>query len=482
MRQGAQCFLINTRELLDRETPSAATPDTPPDFLSNFSDEERAYFMEHVPSCYHDFADVFSEQEARTMPPHRPYDHTIDVEEGKQPPHGPIYSMLGVELDALKKYLEEMLGKGFIRPSSSPAGAPVLFAKKKDGSLRLCVDYRSLNKITRKNCYPLPLIGDLLDRLSSAKVFTKIDLRVGFNNIRIAEGEEWKTAFRTRYGSFEYLVMPMGLSNAPATFQTFMNDIFADVADLFVIVYLDDILIFSDDMKSHKKHVRLVLQRLKDNNLFAKLSKCTFHTDTIDYLGFIVSPRGLHMDPAKTRVIEEWPPPKNLRETQSFLGFTNFYRRFILNFSEIANPLVALTRKDRPFAWNAKAQEAFESLKAAFTSAPVLAHYNPAHACILETDASNYALGGILSQIDPDTGEDHPIAFHSRSLIPAERNYEIYDKELLAIVDSMAHWRQYLEGSPHDIQVLTDHKGLEYFNESIMCCRSVWIGNESLIL
>jgi len=250
-RQGAYCCVINTHEILKHVTEE---PVDEPDF-SEYTDDELKNFKDKVPECYHDFADVFSEGVARKLPPHRSYDHTIEVEEGKQPPHGPIYAMSGVELAALKDYIEDNLKKGFIRPSNSPAGAPVLFAKKKDGSLRLCVDFRGLNKITRKNRYPLPLIGDLLDRLSTAKVFTKIDLRVGFHNVRIAEGHEWKTAFRTRYGSFEYLVMPMGLTNAPATFQTFMNDIFADCADDFVIVYLDDILIFSKDPREHQKHV-----------------------------------------------------------------------------------------------------------------------------------------------------------------------------------------------------------------------------------
>jgi len=242
-----------------------------------------------------------------------------------------------------------------------------------------------------------------------------------------------------------------------------MNDIFADVSDVFVIVYLDDILIFSDDMKSHKKHVRLVLQRLRDNNLFAKLKKCTFHTDTIDYLGFVISPKGIHMDPAKTRVIHEWPPPRTMREVQSFLGFANFYRRFIENYSKVAYPLTILTRKDKPFQWTDKAQSAFDNLKTAFTTAPVLAHYNPEFPCVVETDASDYSLGGILSQFNPETSELHPIAFHSRTLNPPERNYPIYEKELLAIVDSLKHWRQYLEGSPEQILILTDHQGLEYF-------------------
>ena len=222
--------------------------------------------------------------------------------------------------------MDDNLCKGFIRPSNSPAGAPILFAKKKDGSLRLCVDYRGLNRITRKNRYPLPLINDLLDRLKTAKIFTKLDLRAGYNNVRIASGHEWKTAFRTRYGSFEYLVMPFGMTNSPATFQHFMNDIFRDMTDDFVVIYLDDILIFSADPAKHEQHVRLVLERLRQHNLHAKPEKCQFHTDTTEYLGFIVSPKGVAMDPAKTKVIGDWPTPRNLKEVQSFLGFANFYR------------------------------------------------------------------------------------------------------------------------------------------------------------
>ena len=228
------------------------------------SPAERTQFESSVPAEYHEFADVFSAADAEALPPHRPYDHTIDLEEGAAPPYGPIYSMSETELKALREYLDDMLGKGFIRPSNSPAGAPILFAKKKDGSLRLCVDYRGLNAITRKNRYPLPLVGDLLDRLRSAKFFTKIDLRAGYNNVRISPGHEWKTAFRTRYGSFEYLVMPFGMTNSPATFQHFMNDIFRNIANIFVIVYLDDILVFSETEEEHRVHVRRVLERPRD--------------------------------------------------------------------------------------------------------------------------------------------------------------------------------------------------------------------------
>lgn len=466
-RQGAECFFVQVREL-QQLLGNTSNPDgylVPEDLnIDDFlSEAEKATFESVVPEEYHDFADVFSKSEADILPPHRPYDHTIDLEEGATPPHGPIYSMSEVELAALKEHLDTELGKGFIRASNSPAGAPILFAKKKDGSLRLCIDYRGLNKVTKKNRYPLPLIGNLLDRLRSAKVFTKIDLRAGYNNVRIAEGHEWKTAFRTRYGSFEYLVMPFGMSNSPATFQHFMNNIFRDMVDVFVVVYLDDILIFSDNMADHRKHVRMVLERLREHNLHAKLEKSTFHTDTIEYLGFIISPEGVAMDKAKTDVIQSWPTPRNVRDIQSFLGFANFYRRFIDEYSEIVVPLTRLTRKGVQFRWTEDCEKAFQRLKDAFTSAPVLHHFDPSLPIILETDASDYAVSGILSQVSPVDDDIHPIAFFSRTMNPAEVNYDIYDKELLAIYACFRQWRNYLEGSPHTIQVYSDHKNLEYF-------------------
>jgi hypothetical protein len=229
-----------------------------------------------VLSEYHDFQDVFSAEEAKELPPHRSYDHKIETIDGQLPPHGRIYNMAQVELDALKSYIDKMLGKGFIRTSNSPIGAPVLFVKKKNGTLRLCVDYRALNKITIKNRYPLPLSGDLMDHLSQAKLYTKIDLRVGYNNIHIAKGEEWKTAFRMQYGSYEYLVMPFGLTNAPATFQYFMNDIFHDLLDICVVVYLNDILIYSDNLEIHRSQVKDVLGRLGNMIYTPDLRKVDF--------------------------------------------------------------------------------------------------------------------------------------------------------------------------------------------------------------
>ena len=425
--------------------------------------EEVEELKKHVPEQYRDFLDVFSPGEAKELPPHRPYDIKIETEGEKMPPIGKLYNMSEVELKALKEYIDDMLGKGFIRSSNSPAGAPVLFAKKKDGSLRLCVDYRALNKVTRKNRYPLPLIGNLVDQLRKAKFFTKIDLRAGYNNVRVADGHEWKTTFRTRYGAFEYLVMPFGLTNAPSAFQFFMNDIFHDMVDICVVIYLDDILIYSMDEETHTQQVRKVLERLRENHLHAKPEKCSFHTDTVEYLGVIISPKGVSMDPEKVKAITSWPAPKSVKELQSFLGFANFYRRFIDNYSGITKVLTSLLRKNTPWEWTSRCQDAFELLKQAFVQAPVLAHFSPELPIILECDASDWAIAGILSQLDPTTGEIHPVAFHTRSMIQAEMNYNIYDKELLAIVECLKVWRAYCEGSRFQIQVYSDHNNLQYF-------------------
>ena len=439
---------------------SRATP-IPSNPIPTYSEEHLLH--KHVPTHYHQYADVFSENVAKEIPPHRPYDHKIDLLDGTTPPHSHIYNMSELELKALKDYLDDMTQKGFIRPSSSPAGAPVLFVKKKDGSLRLCVDYRGLNRITKRNRYPIPLIGTLIDRLSTAKIYSKIDLRVGYNNVCIAEGHEWKTAFRTRYGSFEYLVMPFGMTNAPATFQYFMNDIFRDMTDIFIVIYLDDILIYSENEKDHQEHVRRVLERLRQHNLHARPDKCSFHTKEVEYLGVIVSPAGIAMDPTKVQTILDWPAPRKVRDVQSFLGFANFYRRFIDNFSGIVRPITRLLSKSTVWKWSPECQSVFELLKTVFTTAPILRHYNPEHPVILECDASDFAIAAILSQTDSTTKEIHPIAFHARTMLPAELNYDIYDKELLAIFEAFKQWRAYLEGVPHQIMVYSDHNNLQYF-------------------
>ena len=427
---------------------------------------EREPDLSLIPPEYHEFADLFSETEAKKLPPHRPYDHQIPLEPGTTPPFGTIYSLSPTELETLRKYIEDNLNKGFIRHSQAPCGAPVLFVKKADGSLRLCVDYRGLNKISRKNRYPLPLIGELLDRISHAKYFTKMDVRDGYHRLRIATGEEWKTAFRCRYGLFEYTVMPFGLCNAPGTFQHYMNDTFRDFLDKFLIVYLDDLLVYSDTLAEHKRHVRLVLERLRQAELCLKPSKCEFHVQEISFLGFVVGSQGVKMDPSKVAAITTWPVPKSVHDVRVFLGLANFYRRFIDNFSKVAAPISALLRKNRTFQWTAEAQAAFESLRTSFTTAPILHHFDPSLPTVLETDASDYAVGAVVSQRDPGSGRLHPITFHSRKFNSAELNYEIYDKEMLAIVETMDRYRHYFEGLGQTTTIFSDHRNLLWFTET----------------
>ena len=422
-----------------------------------------------LPPEYHDFADVFDKRNADKLPPHRPYDHEIRLEPGTKPPFGPIYSLSERELDELSTYIKDNIAKGFIQPSTSPAALPILFVKKKDGSLRLCVDYRAINKITIKNRYPLPLITESLDRLKTAKSYSKIDLRGAYNLLRIAKGDEWKTAFRTRYGLYEYLVMPFGLTNAPATFQNLMNDVLRPFLDKFVIVYLDDILIFSETPEEHTDHVRQVLQKLRDTELFAKAEKCEFGKSEVEFLGYVVSPGGVRMDPKKVEAVTDWPVPRSVKELQTFLGFINFYRRFIWNFAKTAAPLTNLLRQNVPFRIDSTALAAFDALKESFTSAPVLAHFQPDRQTFIETDASDFAIAAVVSQKD-DTGTLRPIAFFARKLQPAELNYGIGEKELLAIVAAIKHWRPYLEGRIPFV-VFSDHRNLVDFTTTKVLSR-----------
>ena len=316
----------------------------------------------------------------------------------------------------------------------------------------------------------MPLILDLLDAPSKARVYTKLDLKHAYHLLRISEGDEYKTAFRTRYGSFEWRVMPFGLSNSPSAFQHFINGIFADLLDISIVVYLDDILIYSDNPKEHKKHVREVLRQLRANNLYCSLSKCEFSVTTTEYLGYVLSPQGLHMSPDKVRAITDWPTPRKVKDIQSFLGFCNFYRRFIPNYADITIPLTLLTHSKVRWEWGNSAQQAFDTLKEAFTNQTILAHWSPGLPLTVETDASDYAIASIISITEED-GEVRPIAFRSRALGHSELNYDTHDKELLAIFDAFKHWRQYLEGAPIPIDVVTDHKNLEYFSTTKVLTR-----------
>ncbi|KAF8757114.1 hypothetical protein RHS01_03966 [Rhizoctonia solani] len=293
-----------------------------------------------LPTEYHEFARVFGEEEFKVLPPHREYDIAIDLLPDAKLSPGPIYGMTDAESKALKQHIDEELATGKIRPSTSSAGAPVMQ-------------------------------DDLMAKLRHAKIFTKLDLRWGYNNVRIKEGNEWKTAFRTKYGLFEYLVMPFGLTNAPAAFQHFMNDLFRDLIDVTVVIYLDDILIFSEVPKDHPGHVREVLSRLMKNQLFCKLSKCHFHVTTVDYLGIVISPAGFSMDQKKIEAVTSWPQPKTVKQVQAFLGFVNYLRRFIPNFSSVARPLHNLTKR-KPLVMGNLEEAAFQELKSLVTRSPVV--------------------------------------------------------------------------------------------------------------
>ena len=280
--------------------------------------------------------------------------------------------MSASELVELKKQLEDLLEKKFVRPSVSPWGAPVLLVKKKEGSMRLCIDYRQLNKVTIKNKYPLPRIDDLMDQLVGACVFSKIDLRSGYHQIRVKDDDIQKTAFRTRYGHYEYVVMPFGVTNAPGVFMEYMNRIFRPYLDKFVVVFIDDILIYSKSKEEHADHLRIVLQVLKERQLYAKLSKCEFWLDKVSFPGHVISGEGIVVDPSKVDAVLQCEVPKTVTEIRSFLGLAGYYRRFIEGFSKLALPLTQLTCKGKAFVWDMKCEESFIELKKRLTTAPIL--------------------------------------------------------------------------------------------------------------
>ena len=291
-----------------------------------------------------EFKDVFPDTLPKGRPPKRDIVHEIRTEEGAKPPSRPPYRLGPAEQDEMEEQVKDLLAQGFIRPSASPYGVPILFVPKKDGRWRMCIDYRALNKQTVKDQFPLPRIDSLLERLGQATVFTKLDLASGYHQIAMEETSIQKTAFRTNRGHFEFLVMPFGLCNAPATFQRLMNKVFTDNIGKFIAVYLDDILVFSQNMDEHWRHLRWALEQLKKAKLYGRLQKCEFLKDQVDYLGFEVSPRGIQASPEKVRVIIEWPKPKSVHDVRSFLGLASYYRRFVRGFSEMAHPLTELTR------------------------------------------------------------------------------------------------------------------------------------------
>lgn len=450
-------------------------------FAASMADIEKALKPKHkptrveiervLPAQYRRFVDLFDPEKADELPPHRPgIDHRIQLEKDengkeKEVPWGALYNMSRDELLLLRKNLTELLDKNFIRLSKSPAGAPVLFARKPGGGLRFCVDYRGLNAITKKDRYPIPLIRETMTAMSKAKWLTKLDVSAAFHKIRVQKGDEWKTAFRTRYGLYEWLVTPFGLTGAPATFQRYINWTLREYLDDFCTAYIDDILIYSSGTREdHSAKVGRVLEKLRAAGLQLDLSKCEFEARKIKYLGYIIEVgKGISMDPEKVEAIRSWTTPRTVKGVRSFLGFANYYRIFIKEFAIIAEPLTRLTKKGAAFEWTQQCEEAFRALKEAFVNGPILAIYDPERETRLEPDASGWATGGVLAQYDEDKKAWRPIAFMSTKHTPAECNYDIHDKELLAIMKCVAAWGAELKGLTKTFVILTDHRNLEPF-------------------
>jgi transposase InsO family protein len=436
VRKGATCFAVQIERAIEGGKSAGDDLDSvegPPE-LHNLLKE---------------FSDVFPKDLPKELPPKRDVFHTIPLENGAKPPFRPMYRVSPAELREIDSQVKDLLEKGFIEPSASPFGAPILFVKKKDGSLRMVIDYRALNRVTVKNKYPLPRVDDLLDKLGGAKFFSSLDLMSGYHQIRICDEDVPKTAFRTPLGHYQFKVLSFGLTNAPATFQSVMNRIFAPLVGKCVVVYLDDILVYSRTAEEHLSHLRQVLEILRKNQFYAKLKKCTFFKPETNFLGHVVGQDGIKPDSAKVAAVQKWPIPQTVTHVKSFLGLTNYFRRFIQGYAQMVRPLNELTKKDVPFVWNSQCQDAFDLLKGALTRAPVLQSPDFMKPFHVTCDASGFAIGAVLTQ------DGKPIAYESRQMTPAEKNYGVGEQELLAVIHAFQVWRCYLEGST--VVVITDH-------------------------
>ncbi|KAH9657950.1 hypothetical protein KPL70_023287 [Citrus sinensis] len=401
-----------------------------------------------------DFDDVFPNEVPNGLPPIRGIEHQIDLVPGATIPNRPAYRSNPEETKELQRQVEELLAKGYVRESMSPCAVPVLLVPKKDGTWRMCVDYRAINKIIVKYQHPIPRLDDMLDELHGSCVFSKIDLKSGYHQVRIREGDEWKTAFKTKYGLYEWLVMPFGLSNAPSTFMRLMNHVLRAFIGKFVVVYFDDILIYSKGLDEHIEHLQTVLTVLRKKKLYANLKKCSFCTNQIVFLGYVVSAKGIEVDEEKVKAIKEWPTPKSVSEVRSFHGLASFYRRFVKDFCTLAAPLTEIVKKHVGFKWGSEQERAFNLIKEKLISAPLLALPDFAKTFEIECDASGIGIGVVLMQ------EERPIAYFSEKLSGAALNYPTYDKEMYAVVRALETWQHYL--LPKEFVIHTDHESLKH--------------------
>jgi hypothetical protein len=462
VRRGEHVFLASLK-LLEPDTAASepASPFDQPDhpasekpWVSNLIDELSKVFQDPLPDG---------------LPPMRKEVHSIPTEPGHPPPFWQMYRLSPLEYRELEKQVTAFLKAGILEVSTSPYGAPVLFVPKPNGrGLRLCVDYRALNAITIKNRCTIPRIDALLDAVSGSKYFTSLDLTSGYHQILISEEDRPKTAFHTPFGHFQFKVLIEGLTNAPATFQTATNSIFHPYLRKFIVVYLDDILIYSRTDEKHKAHVRLVLDVLKREKFYVCKAKSTFAAEEIKFLGHIVNSEGIRPDPKKVEVVQNWLVPKNVHEVRSFLGLANYFWKFISHYSEVAAPLTNLTKKSYELAWTGKCQDAFEKLKRLLTEAPLLRTPDESKTYRVVTDASDIGLGGVLLQ------ESYPIAYESRKLNSAEQNYTTTEREILAVVHALRVWRCYLEGVYFEVE--TDHKCNTFFQSQPNLSRRQLVG------
>jgi len=410
-------------------------------------------------SKYHDYLDVFDRAMTDQLFSHCLYDHKIELIDERTSSRSRLYHMSDYKLQKVKNYLIEHLNKDFISSSSASYASLILFVEKKDDSLRFCVDYRKLNALTKRNRYPLPLIDETLARIQESKYLTRLNIIVAFNKLRMHSGSEDLTIFITSFDFYKYHVMSFELINDSTFYQHYMNDVLFDYLHQFCQTYLDDIIIYSKTLKKHKRHVRLVLHRLRETDLQVNINKCKFHVQKIFFLRLLLFIEELKMNLRKVQAVVEWSTSTNLTQMQFFVDFCNFYRRFIKNFSKIVHFLIQLTQKEMIFEWDQACQTIFDHMKKWMTEVSILRHFDQNRKTILETDSFNYVNNDILSQYD-DEETLHSIIYYSKNLSLAECNYEIYDKKLLAIIRVFKHWWSELKLTELFIKMFTDHQAL----------------------